>query len=138
MMGHNSNWNLDLHFKNGIGSGFIFCAFSFAQDYFEKDKVSGYLMDRVLPISLIDFQFYGKKESAELSTGKFLTYDFHPAQVDSGATSVYLVTCIVEAVKYQEKLGLNKIIIPNYYENDNLSELIGIIKTVNTWLKKVK
>lgn len=138
MMGHNSNWNLDLHFKNGIGSGFIFCAYSFAKEYFEKVKVSGYPIEKVVPLSLIDFQFYGKKESGDLSTGNFLSYDFHPANVEREETSVYLVNCIVEAVRYQEKMGLTKIIIPNYYENDKLLELVGIIKTVNRWLCNAK
>jgi regulator of sigma D len=135
MMGHNANWNLDLHFKNEVGSGFVFCAYSFPIDYFSRKKGSGYNMDRILPKSILDFQFYGKKESSNLTAGNFGSYSFHPANVeDDDLTSVYIFNCIEEAVEYQESLGLDKIIIPNYYENNKLEQLIGIIKQVNRWL----
>lgn len=137
MMGHNSNWNLDLHFKNGIGAGFIFCAYSFPLGYFEKTKVSGYSLERVMPLSLIDFQFYGKKKSSELSTGNFDSYDFHPANADrDDLTSVYLINCIEASINYQEAQGISRVIIPSPYEHFKLEELLGPIRTINTWLKK--
>lgn len=135
MLGHNAKWNFDLHFQNGVGNGFIFCAYSFPIDYFEKKKVSGYVLDKILPNSVIDFQFYGKKESSELSTGKLYTYPFHPANVeDAGVTSEYILTCIEQAINFQVELGLKKIVIPNYYEHFELKNLVFIIKKVNTWL----
>lgn len=136
MLGHNAKWNFDLHFQNDVGDGFIFCAYSFPIDYFEKKKVSGYALDKILLNSIMDFQFYGKKESSELSTGKLHTYPFHPANVeDSGVTSEYILTCIEQAINFQEELGLKKIVIPNYYEHFELKNLTFIIKKVNTWLK---
>ncbi|PVY40381.1 hypothetical protein [Pontibacter virosus] len=136
LLGHNANWNLDLHFQNEVGDGFVFCAYSFPDGYFGRDKISGgYKTTTVIDKSFIDLQYYGKKESANLTKSKLTTYSFHPSNVDSGAeTNQYLITSIIQGIEYQLKLGFKKIIIPNYCDNENIDAFIGIIKQVNRWL----
>lgn len=129
------NWNLDAHYKNNIGDGFVFCIFNYAEGAFKEryfDKIDG-LLDK----SFMDLQYFGKRESAEIKKGKLKTYPFHPAANESNdATNVYLVNSIIEGVKYQVNLGLGNIIIPNYYENDHdIDSFIGLIKTINVWLR---
>ncbi len=139
LVGHNHKWNLDAYFQNDIGEGFIFCAYSFPIDFSDKEKISGHKMSEVIPLSRLDLQYFGKKESGVLLKGNLKTYSFHPSNFDgNAATNEYLLNAIKEGVNYQIKQGLQDIIIPNYYENDNIDELIGLIKNVNKWLEKNK
>jgi hypothetical protein len=139
LVGHNHKWNLDSHFQNGIGEGFIFCSYSFGKDFDEKPKISGYNMSDIIPISKIDLQYFGKKESGDIENGNFKSYSFHPSNFDGdSSTNEYMLNSIKEAVKYQIRKGFNDIIIPNHYENENVDELIGLIKNVNKWLGKNK
>lgn len=139
LVGHNHKWNLDAHFQNNIGEGFVFCAYSFPSDFTDKVKISGHKMSDVLNLSRLDLQFFGKKESGDLLKGNLKSYDFHPSNFngDTG-TNEYMLTAIKEGVKYQQKQGFQDIIIPNYYENENIDELIGLVKNVNKWLGKNK
>lgn len=139
LLGHNHKWNLDAHFQNNIGEGFVFCAYSFPSDFTIKEKISGYKMSDVLNLSRLDLQFFGKKESGELLKGNLKSYHFHPSNFngDTG-TNKYMLNAIKEGVKYQQKQGFQDIIIPNYYENENIDELIGLVKNVNKWLGKNK
>lgn len=136
MTGHFQKWNVDAHFQNNIGHGFIFCAYSFPDGFFGQQKINGYSTSLVLQRSFLDLQYFGKKAGANLRKGKLHTYPFHPVNnTDHDATNVYMESAIRQGIKYQLKnLGLNNIIIPNYYENDNVDDYIYLIKTINKWL----
>ncbi|MBL0742740.1 hypothetical protein [Chryseolinea lacunae] len=136
LIGHMHKWNLDSHFKNGVGDGFIFCAYSFPYGYFDHETMNDYPMNEVLAKSMIDLQYYGKKESGNINKGKLSTYPFHPAaNPDSEQqTEVYIENAIRAGIRYQISIGLNNIVIPNFYENDDLDKLIIVIKNINSWL----
>lgn len=135
IVGHNYKWNLDSHFQNKVGSGFVFCAYSFGIDFTERKSMSEYEMDDILDISSIDLQYFGKSDSRNLKKGNLNSYPFHPSNItDDSPTSEYIINAIKQGIIFQEKLGLEKIIIPNYYENDNIDQLIWVIKTINKWL----
>ena len=138
MVGHCSNWNVDSYFKNDIGNGFVFCAYSFVPEFFSQKKIHKQNSKSILDNSFIDLQFFGKKESGNIDKGKLSTYSFHPAALNNSSevTNVYIINAIKKGIDFQISLGLKNIIIPNYYENDDTNNLLGIIKTVNNWLKK--
>lgn len=138
LIGHRHNWNLDAHFKNGIGDGFIFCAYSFQPDFFTKEKINKTDSQLVLEKSSIDLQYFGKKESGGIGKGNLSLYPFHPAadQNNTSQTNVYMQNSIINGIKFQTSLGLNDIIIPNYYENEDLGQFVGLVGTINKWLKK--
>lgn len=128
-LGHNYIWALDSYFKNHIGDGFILGAYSI-----EKDKIgrelSGYKPEEYLPISFMDLQFYGSKAS---SGRKLKTYDFHPINhPQSSATEASTVEAALAGVKFQEKLGLTNIIIPNLYiHTDKGEQNKNLLRTFN-------
>ncbi|MCF8448544.1 MAG: hypothetical protein K9G49_01630 [Taibaiella sp.] len=131
-------WNLDSYYKNSIGDGFIFCAYSFKEGYFKSNQISGYATEEILEQSLFDLQFFGKKDAGKISKGNLQTYDFHPAanSNDDSVTNILMERLVKSGIRYQiEELGLKKVIIPNYYENDDLDLFIALIKTLNKWLK---
>lgn len=132
-LGHKYNWALDAFFQNKIGDGFIISAYSIDKEKI-GEKLSGYEADAYLPLSLIDLQFYGSKES---QGGKLNSYEFHPINyTGKESTDVSTVDAVVAGVKYQEKLGLNNILVPNIYihpeSKGKKSRLIGEIN------KKIK
>ena len=132
ILGHNSNWNIESHLEQNIGDEFLIAAFTFGSHYQENK--------RLLPIlskSMIDMQFYGQKKSADLSKGKLSDFDFHPANfaADDEPTNVVITNCIQKAIAYQEANGFSKIIIPHYYEDNDVEAIISIIKCVNAYLK---
>lgn len=129
---------MDSHFKNGIGDGFIFCAYSFEPDFYTKEKINKIDSLQVLEKSFIDLQYFGKKESGNIGKGKLSLYPFHPAadQGTASQTTCYMESSIINGVKFQTDLGLTDIIIPNYYENDDLGQFMGLVATINKWLKK--
>ncbi len=130
-LGHNKKWNIDALFENEIGDGLIYGAFNIDFEKIQKfDK-------RLLDISLIDLQFYGKLSSNGL--GKFNSYPFHPASkhiesrtITDGMLNIY------DGIHFQEDIGLNKILIPNYYEQKNIEKFIEIIKKTNEYIGKYK
>jgi hypothetical protein len=131
-------WNIDTHYKNGIGDGFIFCAYSYPygeieEKYFKKYK-------GIIDKSFIDLQYFGKKESGNIAKGNLDTYPFHPAanKEDKNQTDVFIEKSIKEGIKYQLNIGLKNIIIPNFYENVDESRFFGMVKTINRWLIKNK
>lgn len=140
MVGHCSNWNADSYYKNDIGDGFVFCAYSFTPDFFNQKKILKQNSDAILSNSFIDLQFFGKKESGNIDKGKLSTYEFHPAAISNllEVTNIYIINAIKRGIDFQISLGLKNIIIPNYYENDNINNLLGTIRTINNWLKKNK
>jgi len=140
-VGHNKNWNLDAYFKNKIGDGFIFTAFSIESNGFSKD-ISGYKKKDYLPISMIDLQFYGSKES---KGGKLGTYNFHPiaiskedsTQISTKDSRNKMMEGVFKAIDFQEKTGFKKIIIPIIYkEAKGIDDLISIIREINSRLIK--
>ncbi|NCU05135.1 MAG: hypothetical protein GXC73_14235, partial [Chitinophagaceae bacterium] len=139
LLGHRHNWNLDSHYQNDIGSGFVFCAYSFKQEFFEKEKVNTYKMSDVLGKSLVDLQYFASKEGAVKEKGNLDSYSFHPvSNADSDKqTNILMLRCIKDGIKYQtDTLKLKNVIIPNYYENNDLRLYVGLVKEINKWLIK--
>lgn len=134
-----SKWNLDVYHENEIGDGFVFCAYSFEEGFFRKEKISGYKTENILKESFFDLQYFGKKEGGKITKGKLRTYDFHPAaNSDSDEhTNTLIEGLIKKGIKYQvQQLGLKNVIIPNIYENDRPDHFIGLIRNINKWLGK--
>jgi hypothetical protein len=133
VLGHNSNWNIDSYNQQGIGDSFLITAFTFGDSYLEKKKIR-----EIIDHSMIDLQFYGKKESIT-EKGNLSDFDFHPANCDeSELTSVYFSNCLKQAIDYQTKKGFKDIIIPHFYENEEVEDIIKTIKTINQYVKKIK
>ncbi|MFC2138760.1 hypothetical protein ACFLTE_11345, partial [Bacteroidota bacterium] len=104
-VGHNKTWNIDSHFQNEIGDGFIFGAFNSTSNQIQN------LKSKILDISSIDLQFYGKGPS---SIGKFNSFPFHPANRDiKDDTVTDGIQNIIGAIEYQQSLSLDRVIIPN-------------------------
>lgn len=139
LAGHLIKWNLDAYYQNGISEGFVICAYNFENGYFTRDKISGYSTSSILANTYFDLQYFAKKDAKNIKKGKLGTYSFHPAATldDGSQTNTWIENLIKEGIKFQiESLGLKNVIIPNYYENDNLEQSIGLIKTINKWLNK--
>jgi hypothetical protein len=137
LTGHFQKWNLESFYENSIGDGFVFCAYSFPNGFFNNPRINGYKTEDILKISLFDLQYFGKKEGGNINKGKLKTYDFHPASNarSTEQTNIFIEDLIKKGIQYQIKsLGLKNIIIPNYYENNNLDQFIGIIRNINKWL----
>lgn len=132
-LGHKYNWSLDAFFQNKIGDGFIISAYSIDKDKIGK-KLSGYEASNYLPVSLIDLQFYGSKES---QGGKLNSYEFHPINyTGKQSTDVSTIDAVVAGVKYQEGLKLENILVPNIYIHpENKGKKSRLIGEIN---KKVK
>lgn len=131
-LGHNHNWNIESYYEQEIGDEFLITAFTFGAD-FESNK-------RIVPIlekCWIDLQFYGKKASGQISSGKLSEFSFHPANIvnEEELTNIYIQELIEQAIKFQEEKGFKKIIIPHYYEDTDSQAIIAIIKTTNRYLK---
>ncbi|MBI4158112.1 MAG: hypothetical protein HY505_00605 [Candidatus Yanofskybacteria bacterium] len=135
-LGHNYKWALDSYFENKIGDGFIIGAYSIEKDKI-GEKLSGYKPEDYLPVSLIDLQFYASKAS---SGDKLKTYDFHPINhAKSQATEVSTVEAALAGVRFQESLGLTKIIIPNIYiSTDKEKQNTNLLKAINNKIKTHK
>lgn len=103
-LGHNCNWGLDSYFDNEIGDGFILTAYSFDCTKVGQ-TISRRKPENYLPLSMIDLQFYGNKNS---TGGKLNTYPFHPINNRRDKTSVGGIEKIQAAVIYQQRLGLKK------------------------------
>lgn len=133
-VGHKEKWNLDSYFQNNIGDGFIFTAFSILQNKFDG-SISGYEKDEYIPLSMIDLQFYGSKESRG---GKLDSYDFHPIKIDHEAsTQVSTIDSVFKAVEFQERQGFKKIIIPVICrDSSKVDDFISIINKINARLIK--
>ena len=141
LAGHLIKWNLDAYYQNSIGEGFIICAYNFEDGYFNRDKISGYSTSDILNNAYFDLQYFAKKDAKNINKGKLQTYSFHPAKApdDGSHTNIWIENLIKLGIKFQiESLGLKNVIIPNYYENDNLEQFVGMIKTINKWLSNNK
>lgn len=134
VLGHNSNWNIESYLDHDIGDYFLITAFTHGADFDKKKRLKS-----ILPISMIDLQFYGKKSSGSISKGSLSSFAFHPANCsDDEVTNVYFDNCLKQAIKYQEEKGFNNIIIPHFYENEEVSDIVQTIKSINHYLAKNK
>ncbi|MBA4319794.1 MAG: hypothetical protein C0412_15450, partial [Flavobacterium sp.] len=136
-LGHRHNWNLNCYFDNQIGDGFIFSAFSLPQGKIGT-KISGYEPEQYLPVSFIDLQYYGYKNSKD--KGNLDTYDFHPAKMDAkGLTVTEYPKSIIDGINYQIQLGIKKIIIPMRCETTkDIVKFSSIVERINKYISESK
>lgn len=134
VLGHNSNWNVESYLQHDIGDFFLITAFTHGAKF---DTKKGLLP--ILPFSMIDLQFYGKKTSGDITKGNLSEFSFHPANCsDEEVTSIYFDNCLKQAIKYQEDKGFKNIIIPHFYENEEVSDIVSTIKNINHHVAKNK
>lgn len=134
VLGHNSNWNIESYLQQGIGDYFLITAFTHGINFDEKKGVKD-----VLDISMIDLQFYGKKSSGDISGGKLSEFLFHPANCDDDQiTSVYFENCLKRAIQFQKEKGFKNIIIPHFYENEEVGDIIETITKINRHVNSIR
>jgi len=132
VLGHNSNWNVESYLEHDIGDYFLITAFTHGVDFDKKKTIKP-----VIEHSMIDLQFYGKKSSGDISKGCLSEFPFHPANCgDEEVTSVYFDNCLKQAISYQIEKGFKNIIIPHFYENEEVTDIIATIKKINHYLNK--
>lgn len=130
-LGHNSNWNLDSYFQQNIGDYFLITAFTHGINYDSKKNLKA-----VLDISMLDLQFYGK--NANIKKGKLKEFPFHTSNRDiNEVTSVYFEDCTKKAIQFQLEKKIKNIIIPLFYENEEVKDIINAIKILNTYISKL-
>jgi hypothetical protein len=136
-LGHRRNWNLDCFFDNAIGDGFIFNAFSFPKEVI-GNKISGYDSSKYLPLSFIDLQYYGYKNSKD--KGNLSSYEFHPAKMEAdGTTVVEYPKLIFRGIDYQINLGIKKVIIPIRCEKEkDIKSFSNTVELINEYIIKNK
>lgn len=107
--GHNYKWNLDSYQKDGSGDGLIFSPVNIESDRLEKINVN------VRRNSFIDPQFYLPKDSK----GKLVSYDFFPANVQSGLLTADLAKISGKlaqlCVDFQIDNDFGYVVIPTRY-----------------------
>ncbi len=130
VLGHNSNWNTEAYFEQQIGEYFLITAFSHGIDFgLRKD------FQKVHDISMIDLQFYGKKNKK----GKLDEFPFHTANCDEkSVTNVYFESCVKQSIQFQKERGFKNIIIPHFYENEEVNDIIDTIKKFQSICIKYK
>lgn len=135
-LGHNHKWALDAHFKNNIGDGFIFSAYSFKYKSI-GDNISSYKSSEYIDKSMIDLQFYGSKGSIG---GSLDTYPFNPkCLMDDDSTQIQGSELVLKGVEYQISLGINNIIIPMiYYDTNNVEKTISFISKISKRISSLK
>ncbi|WDP90464.1 MAG: hypothetical protein HUN04_12485 [Desulfobacter sp.] len=136
-LGHNHKWALDAYFENGIGDGFVFCAYSFPYGKIETG-VSKYGPSEYMDRSMIDLQFYGSKRTTE--NGKLHTYPFNPINLEPTDSTMISGTELIEkAIRYQETLSIKDIIVPVFYhELSDLDQYLTYLRKINKIIIKRK
>lgn len=130
-LGHNNKWSKDAYNENSVGDGFIYGAFNIPFETITN------LPDEIVDISIIDLQYYGKRSSSGL--GKLDTYPFHPANWSiKNPTDVIEISSIIDGITFQENAGFDKIIIPNYFFDQDIDKAIEVLNNINEYLKKNK
>jgi hypothetical protein len=130
LLGHNSNWNIEAYFGQQIGEYFIITAFNHGTEFNAKNN-----FQKIHDISMIDLQFYGKKHKL----GKLSEFSFHPANCpDKAVTSIYFENCQKQAITFQQEAGFKNIIIPHFYENEEVSDIVETIKKISRYVSKIK
>jgi len=129
-LGHRYNWNLDCFFNNQIGDGFIFNIYSFPLGKL-GGTISTYAPEQYLPISFVDLQYYGYKNSKD--KGELGSYEFHPATMEAeGSTVIEYPALIHKGVEYQESLGIKRVIIPMRCEvTKDITKLASVVNNIN-------
>ena len=131
VLGHNSNWNVDSYLNHNIGQYFLITAFSHGVNFDSKP-----LLKKILDTSMIDLQFYGK--NTNIQGGKLTEFPFHTSNVDdSEITSVYFENCAKEAIQFQIDRNFKNIIIPLFYENDEVKDIVYAINSLNKYIAKL-
>jgi hypothetical protein len=132
-LGHRHNWNLDCYFDNHIGDGFIFCIYSFIEGKIGTE-ISSYKPIQYLPISFVDLQYYGYKNSKD--KGALSSYNFHPAKMEADGTTITEYPELINSgIKYQEKIGINKIVIPMRCEIiKDIGKFTSIVDKINKYI----
>lgn len=134
VLGHNSNWSIETNLQQNLGDYFLITAFTHGIN-FDKKKSLKSILDK----SMIDLQFYGKKSSGDITAGKLSEFPFHPANCrDDEVTSVYFNNCLKRAIIFQKDKGFKNIIIPHFYENEEVQDIIKTIKEINRYVIKNK
>ncbi|PWK72521.1 hypothetical protein LX99_04378 [Mucilaginibacter oryzae] len=134
VLGHNSNWSIETHLQQNIGDYFLITAFTHGIDFDKKKSLKS-----ILPKSMIDLQFYGKKSSGDIIAGKLSEFPFHPANCgDDEITNVYFENCLKRSIKFQADKGFRNVIIPHFYENEEVKDIIETIKKINDHVKKTR
>jgi len=132
VLGHNSNWNIDSYLGQNIGDFFLITAFTHGINFDSKP-----LLKKVLDVSMIDLQFYGK--NTDIQTGKLTEFSFHTSNISNKEnTNVYFENCAKQAIEFQIKKNFKNIIIPLFYENDEVNDIIYAIKTLNKYVSKLE
>lgn len=130
ILGHNANWNIESYLGHQIGDFFLITAFNHGFDYNQKKD-----FQKIHDISMIDLQFYGKK----FNTGKFKEFPFHPVHCDKNEmTNIYFQDCIKKSIDYQKGRGFSNIIIPHFYENEQVRDVIETIINCSKYISKIK
>lgn len=134
VLGHNSSWNIESYLNHDIGDYFLITAYTHGINYDSKKSFRN-----ILDVSMIDLQFYGKRDSGDITGGKLSEFTFHPANCNANeVTSVYFDNCLKQAVMFQKEKGFKNIIIPHFYENEDVKDIIDTIKKINKYIGKVK
>lgn len=128
VLGHNSNWNVDSYVDQNIGDYFLITAFTHGFNYDSKA-----LLKKVQNVSMIDLQFYGK--SINTKKGNLNEFPFHTCNVNKNeVTNVYFEDCAKKAIQFQLEKNFKNIIIPLFYENENVKNIIYTIKSLNHYV----
>lgn len=131
ILGHNSNWSIETYLQQNVGDYFLIAAYNHGVDFITKAS-----FQKILDISMIDLQFYGKKKSK--GKGKLEEFSFHPANDKSDdATSVYFENCIKNSITFQIESGFKNIIIPHFYAKDSVRDIIAMIRSLNKYVKRL-
>lgn len=130
VLGHNANWNIESYLGQQVGEYFLITAFNHGIDFnLRKD------IQKIHDISMIDLQFYGKKNKK----GKLSEFPFHPANCDDKAiTSVYFENCVKQSITFQKEKGYKNIIIPHFYENEEVQDIVNTIKGISRYVSGIK
>lgn len=132
VLGHNSNWNVDIYNQQQIGDYFLITAFTHGLNFDDKN-----LIKKIRSKALLDLQFYGK--NANTKGGKLNEFPFHPCnQDDDEATNVYFITCVKQAIQFQINKKFDNVVIPLFWDNEDLSEIIRTIKEINQYVANLK
>lgn len=130
-LGHNSNWNVESYLEQNIGDFFLITAFTHGVNYDSKK-----LLKKVLDVSMIDLQFYGK--NANIKKGKLNEFPFHTSNSDKNeVTNVYFEDCAKKAIQFQIERNFTNIIIPLFYDNEDVKDIVYTIKILNKYVSKL-
>lgn len=131
VLGHNSKWNVDTYIDQKIGDYFLITAFTFGDTYASNNQIK-----KILNSSMIDLQFYGK--NANLNKGKLNKFPFHTCNVSaSNVTNVYFEGCAKKAIQFQMDNNFKNIIIPLFYENEEVKDIVTMITNLNHYVSKL-